>query len=152
MLLYHIIFKFKDLIFSRAKKGTLPRGNAARSKITDFRTALYPRQYHPCDLEKPLVKRLFAYKVFFRRTCRRKNKIRLTAAKKLNLRFFDRLRLSNKTACFLYFGLIRGAPTGLLVSYSVTASLVKAHGKINTHGDIYAQHYYASLKLHIASG
>ena len=59
MLLYHIIFKFKDLIFSRAKKGTLPRGNAARSKITDFRTALYPRQYHPSALEKPLNKRFF---------------------------------------------------------------------------------------------
>ena len=40
MLLYHIIFKFKDLIFSRAKKGTRLDGNAARSKIKDFRTAL----------------------------------------------------------------------------------------------------------------
>ena len=73
------------------KVDTLLDGNAARSKIKDFRTALYPRQYHPCTLEKPLVKRLFAYKVFFRRTCRRKNKIRLTAAKKLNQRFIDRL-------------------------------------------------------------
>jgi len=48
-------------------------GNAVRSKITDFRTALYPRQYHPSTLEKTLNKRFFAYKVFFRRTCRRKN-------------------------------------------------------------------------------
>ena len=55
MLLYHIIFKFKDLIFSRAKKGTLPRGNAARSKITDFRTALYPRQYHPSVLKNSFL-------------------------------------------------------------------------------------------------
>ena len=62
------------------KVDTLLDGNAVRSKIKDFRTALYPRQYHPCTLEKPLFKRLFAYKVFFRRTCRRKNKIRLTAA------------------------------------------------------------------------
>ena len=74
------------------KVDTLLDGNAVRSKIKDFRTALYPRQYHPCTLEKPLVKRLFAYKVFFRRACRRKNKMRLTAAKKLNLRFIDRLR------------------------------------------------------------
>ena len=73
------------------KVDTLTRGNAVRSKIKDFRTALYPRQYHLSVLEKPLIKRLFAYKVFFRRTCRRKNKIRLTAAEKLNLRFIDRL-------------------------------------------------------------
>ena len=73
------------------KVDTLLDGNAVRSKIKDFRTALYPRQYHLSVLEKPLNKRLFAYKVFFRRTCRRKNKIRLTAAEKLNLRFIDRL-------------------------------------------------------------
>ena len=79
------------LLESVEKVDTLLDGNAVRSKIKDFRTALYPRQYHPCTLEKPLVKRLFAYKVFFRRTCRRKNKIRLTAAEKLNLRFIDRL-------------------------------------------------------------
>ena len=52
---------------------TLPYGNAVRSKITDFRTALYPRQYYPSTLEKPLNKRFFAYKVFFRRACQRKN-------------------------------------------------------------------------------
>jgi len=55
------------------KVDTLLVGNAARTKITDFRTALYPRQYHPSALEKPLIQRFFAYKVFFRRTCRRKN-------------------------------------------------------------------------------
>ena len=37
------------------KVDTLPYGNAARSKIKDFRTALYPRQYHPSTLEKPLI-------------------------------------------------------------------------------------------------
>ena len=82
------------LFESVEKVDTLPRGNAVRSKIKDFRTALYPRQYHLSVLEKPLIKRLFAYKVFFRRTCRRKNKIRLTAAEKLNLRFIDRLKQS----------------------------------------------------------
>ena len=89
-----INYKYKPLLIfeSVEKVDTLLDGNAVRSKIKDFRTALYPRQYHPCTLEKPLVKRLFAYKVFFRRTCRRKNKIRLTAAKKLNLRFIDRLK------------------------------------------------------------
>ena len=56
------------------KVDTLLDGDAVRSKIKDFRTALYPRQYHPSALEKPLKKRFFAYKVFFRRTCQRKNK------------------------------------------------------------------------------
>ena len=55
------------------KVDTLLNGNAVRSKIRDFRTALYPRQYHSSALEKPLNKRFFAYKVFFRRTCQRKN-------------------------------------------------------------------------------
>ena len=62
------------------KVDTLLVEDAARSKIKDFRTALYPRQYHTCILENPLVKRVFAYKVFFRRTCRRKNRMRLFAA------------------------------------------------------------------------
>ena len=52
---------------------TLLDWNDVRSKIKDFRTALYPRQYHPSALEKTLKKRFFAYKVFFRRTCQRKN-------------------------------------------------------------------------------
>ena len=60
--------------FERVEKvDTLLDGNAVRSKIRDFRTALYPRQYHPSALEKPLNKRFFAYKVFFRRTCQQKN-------------------------------------------------------------------------------
>ncbi len=49
-------------------------GNAARSKIKDFRTALYPRQYHPSVLENRYILRFFAYKVFFRRACQRKNR------------------------------------------------------------------------------
>ena len=62
------------LALERVEKiDTLLDGNAARSKIKDFRTALYPRQYHPSVLEKTLNKRFFAYKVFFRRTCQRKN-------------------------------------------------------------------------------
>ena len=56
------------------KVDTLPHEDAVRSKIFDFQTALYPRQYHTCTLEKPLNKRFFAYKEFFRRACRRKNK------------------------------------------------------------------------------
>ncbi|MEE1330098.1 MAG: hypothetical protein U0K18_02680, partial [Acutalibacteraceae bacterium] len=37
------------------KIDTLFDGDTARTKIKDFRTALYPRQYHPpCALEKPL--------------------------------------------------------------------------------------------------
>ena len=61
--------------FERVEKvDTLLVGDAARSEIKAFRTALYPRQYHPCALENPLIKRVFAYKEFFRRTCRRKNK------------------------------------------------------------------------------
>ena len=58
----------------RAEKvDTLLDGNAVR-KNQRFLTALYPRQYHPSALEKMLNKRFFAYKVFFRRTCQRKNK------------------------------------------------------------------------------
>ena len=34
------------------KVDTLLDGNAVRSKIKDFRTALCPRQYHPSALEK----------------------------------------------------------------------------------------------------
>ena len=41
------------------KVDTLLNGNAARSKIEDFRTALYPRQYHPSVLEKPLYSAVF---------------------------------------------------------------------------------------------
>ena len=66
--------KTGESLFERVEKvDTLLDGNAVRSKIKDFRTALYPRQYHPSALEKPLKKRFFAYKVFFRRTCQRKN-------------------------------------------------------------------------------
>ena len=66
--------KTGESLFERVEKvDTLPYGNAVRSKIRDFRTALYPRGYHPSALEKPLNKRFFAYKVFFRRTCQRKN-------------------------------------------------------------------------------
>ena len=74
------------------KVDTLLVGNAARTKITDFRTALYPRQYHPSALEKPLIQRFFAYKVFFRRTCRRKNeKCGVTAAKQ-TFKFIGKLK------------------------------------------------------------
>ena len=66
--------KTGESLFERVEKvDTLLDGNAVRSKIKDFRTALYPRQYHPSALEKPLNRRFFAYKVFFRRTCQRKN-------------------------------------------------------------------------------
>ena len=66
------------------KVDTLLDGNAARSKIKDFRTALYPRQYHPSVLEKLLIQLFFAYKVFFRRTCHRKNKKCGVTAAKIN--------------------------------------------------------------------
>ena len=89
------------LLESVEKVDTLPREDAARSKIKDFRTALYSRQYHLCALENPLIKRVFAYKEFFRRTCRRKNKIRLTAAEKLNLRFIDSLRHTQYALLFI---------------------------------------------------
>ena len=49
-----------SLPFERVEKvDTLLDGNAARSKIKDFRTALYPRQYHPSVLEKPLYSAVF---------------------------------------------------------------------------------------------
>jgi len=50
------------------------------------------RQYHPSALEKPLIQRFFAYKVFFRRTCRRKNeKCGVTAAKQ-TFKFIGKLK------------------------------------------------------------
>jgi len=66
-------------------------GNAARTKITDFRTALYPRQYHPSALEKPLIQRFFAYKVFFRRTGMGKTKNAALPPQIQILGFIDRL-------------------------------------------------------------
>ena len=47
-------------VLERVEKfDTLLDGNAARSKIKDFRTVLYPRQYHPSVLEKPLYSAVF---------------------------------------------------------------------------------------------
>ena len=79
----YVVITTKIKFFERVDFfATLLDGNAVRSKIKDFRTALYPRQYHPSALEKPLNKRFFAYKVFFRRACQRKNeKCGVNAAK-----------------------------------------------------------------------
>ena len=53
---------------------------ARKSKIFGLRSI--PANTTPSALEKPLNKRFFAYKVFFRRTCQRKNKkCGVTAAK-----------------------------------------------------------------------
>jgi len=53
---------------------------ARKSKI--FGLHSIPVGTHPRALEKPLIKRFFAYKVFFRRTCQRKNeKCGVNAAK-----------------------------------------------------------------------
>ena len=49
----------KPLLERVEKVDTLLDGNAARSKIEDFRTALYPRQCHPSVLEKPLYSAVF---------------------------------------------------------------------------------------------
>ena len=73
------------------KPTTLLDGEAARSKIKDFRTALFPRQYHPWFLENPLFERIFAYKVFFRCTCHRKNKNAAICRIKNFFCFFDSL-------------------------------------------------------------
>ena len=63
--------------FERVEKvDTLLDGSAVRRKFLDFRTALHSRQYHPRLLENRLLMAIFAYKVFFRRTCHRKNKMR----------------------------------------------------------------------------
>ncbi len=45
----------------------------------------------PVSFEKPLIQRFFAYKVFFRRTCQRKNEKSGVTAAKQNLGFIDRL-------------------------------------------------------------
>ena len=91
--------------FERVKKvDTLLVGDAARSEIKAFRTALYPRQYHPCALENPLIKRVFAYKEFFRRTCRRKNKkCGLTPQKKIKLNVYRQTERRAKSPPFYMF-------------------------------------------------
>ena len=43
---------------------------------------------HPSALEKPLNKRFFAYKVFFRRTCQRKNEKSGVAAAKIEFEVY----------------------------------------------------------------
>ena len=80
---------------------TLLDGNAAR-KNHRFLTALHPRQYHPSVLEKPLIKRFFAYKVFFRRACLRKNKkCGVTAAKNFQFVFMFKFCFPNCRIIFL---------------------------------------------------
>ena len=61
----HFPVGFRE-VFERVKKiDTLLDGNAVRSKIFDFRTALYPRQYHPGVLEKPLISAVFRLQCVF---------------------------------------------------------------------------------------
>ena len=61
----HFPVGFREM-FERVKKiDTLLDGNAVRSKIFDFRTALYPRQYHPGVLEKPLISVVFRLQCVF---------------------------------------------------------------------------------------
>ena len=59
------------------------------------------RQYHPSALEKPLIQRFFAYKVFFRRTCRRKNeKCGVTAANTNSMIYRQTARAAEYAALF----------------------------------------------------
>ena len=55
------------------------------------------RQYHPSALEKPLIQQFFAYKVFFRRTCRRKNEKCGVTAANTNLRVYQQTGAHRKT-------------------------------------------------------
>ena len=59
---------------SVSKKSTRsPTGMPFARKSKIFGLHSIPVGTHPSALEKPLNKRFFAYKVFFRRTCQRKN-------------------------------------------------------------------------------
>ena len=95
------------MALSASKIDTLSDGNAARSKIYDFRTALYPRQHHSSALEKPLVKRFFAYKVFFRRACQRKNGYAAKSPQKQEFWFINKLK-PHKCGFSFYFKNKRG--------------------------------------------
>ena len=60
------------------------------------------RQYHPSILEKPLNKRFFAYKVFFRRTGMEKMKNAELPLQKQILGFIDRL-MTNRLSAVRFF-------------------------------------------------
>ena len=68
---------------SVSKKPTRsPTGMPFTRKSEIFGLHSIPVGTNPSVLEKPLIQRFFAYKVFFRRTCQRKNeKSGVTAAK-----------------------------------------------------------------------
>ena len=68
---------------SVSKKSTRsPVGMPLARKSMIFGLHSIPVGTHPSALEKPLNKRFFAYKVFFRRACQRKNeKCGVNAAK-----------------------------------------------------------------------
>ena len=91
-----------SLPFERVEKvDTLLDGNAARSKIKDFRTALYPRQYHPSVLEKPLYSAVFRLQgVFPPHMSAKKQKCANNTAKE-NFRLKDKLK--QETARLLFF-------------------------------------------------
>ncbi len=55
------------------------------------------RQYHPSALEKPLIQRFFAYKVFFRRTYHRKNEKCGVTAANTNFGIYRQIDESNGT-------------------------------------------------------
>ena len=67
------------------KVAPLLDGDAARSKIRDFRTVLYPRQYHPCVLENRKILRFSPTRCFFDALVAEKTKMRLNAANYKNL-------------------------------------------------------------------
>ena len=97
----------RSCLESVEKVDTLPRGNAVRSKIFDFRTALYPRQYHPCALEKPLAKRFFRLQGVFPPRLSPEKQNAAIRRKKSNFRFIDRLRTAlpyaaELSCCFFY--------------------------------------------------
>ena len=103
--LHSLLLRYPKKIYALSAYFFRPRRhNKLFYSATGGNRLLSSANNHPCDLENPLNKRVLAYKVFFRRTCRRKNKIRLTATKKLNLRFIDRLPVLPKagSTVFLY--------------------------------------------------
>ena len=83
---------------SVSKKSTRsPTGMPFARKSEIFGLHSIPVGTHPSVLEKPLIQRFFAYKVFFRRTCQRKNeKSGVTAAK-------TEFRVYRQTALILFY-------------------------------------------------
>ena len=105
---------------------TLSDGDAARSKINDFRTALCPLRYHPCFLENPLVSGFSLTRCFSAAPVAEKTKCGVLRRKKANCMLIYRLTRGkyNLPRVFVLLLRITGGYTEILLN---SKSAVKQH-------------------------